>query len=336
MEKRMPRSILNAGSLLILVIGLLSGACATAPAPTSPAPSSPVPSAPAAHTTAPGPPKDFAITQELTSRADILWDIELPGRSPISQKREAGLRILALFEVVERRGGLAVIRATMKKTEILMDGAFVPAPFLIFNPPSVVTFKVNYNLRTVDFTEAEKAYATWVKGIMNTPGRDFLSANFRVASYIAQLKALFGHTALDFAGNTYAFRRVVTEKKDFFVPLLWAGISLGPVEVDLSSSLRYVEVSKARKIFRIRGEQQSKALRMDALALGARMSALDLSVPYVFESDGNLKGTLEAQVDADSGWITELDANFTASTTAGYTDGRFNETVKGVISVVTR
>ncbi len=287
-------------------------------------------------TPAPGPAKDFTITQELTSRAEVNWDVEVPGRAVTRQKKDVGLRILAQFDVVERRGNLAVIRVTMKKTEILQGNAFVPAPFLQFNPPSVVTFKVNYHLRTVDFTAAEQAYVTWIKGIRNTPGWEMLSANFNVTSYIAQLKALFGHTVLDFAGNTYSFRRIITEKKDFFVPLLGAGISLGPVQADLSSTLRYVEVSKGRKIFRIRGEQQSNALKFDALALGARMSALDASVPYVFESDGNLKGTLEAQVDADSGWTTELGADFTALTTAGFTDGRFNEMVKGALSVVTK
>ncbi len=320
------------GLALLAAVAVL-GACVT---PKSPPPAV-APAGPVSHTTGFGPPKGFSITQELTSRADVTWNGDLPGRGQVRERRESGLRMLATFEVLERGENTAVIRADMQQIEVLQGGEFVPAPILLLEPPTQITFKVNYKFRSVDFTAAERAYDAWMKRLHSgSTGAVALAGSFNVRSYITQLRDLFGHTALDFAGNTYAFRKTVSEKKEFFVPLPGPGLAVGPIDVDLSSTLRYVEVSEGRRTFRITGELGSRYLRLDAPALGARMSALQVTAPPAFESEGTLMGTVEAQVDAATGWTTEMKSLFVTATTAGFAGGAFTETVRGTRQAVTR
>jgi hypothetical protein len=225
----------------------------------------------------------------------------------------------------------------MRNTEVLQGGEFVPAPILRLDPPTQITFKVNYRMRSVDFTAAERAYDAWLKQLRSSPtGAVALAGSFNVRSFITQLRDLFGHVALDFAGNSYAFRKTVSEKKEFFLPLPGPGLALGPIDVDLASTLRYVEVSRGKKVFRVTGELGSRYLRLDAPALGARMSALQVIAPPAFESEGTLKGTIEAQVDADTGWTTEVKSLFVTATSAGFAGGAFTETVRGTRQVITR
>ena len=99
-------------------------------------------------------------------------------------------------------GGVARIEVRESSVRILQEGNYIEAPFRQFGPPDTVTFTVDTATGEADFSGMEKAYRDWMPAVMRSPVGDVMGKSFRVESFVAQLKQLYGKPFTRHAGRT--------------------------------------------------------------------------------------------------------------------------------------
>jgi hypothetical protein len=282
-----------------------------------------------------GPAPGFILQMELVSTADIRWEGAAAGKQ-IRESRKTGLRIVALFEVTGRRGDTADIRVTHQSVGILSEGAFVPPPFLNFDPPRAVTFSVDYATRTVNFTDAEQIWKEWMERVRPTPAGDILAAGFDLPAWLGALRDLYASPALVLAGRPSSPAAVTIEEIPFTVPFLAPGLSLGPVQAELRTMVSGTRRVGCRTVTSIEGTLSSTRMGMSAPQLQARLRLFGLPSPPAFETGGTLSGSFTAEANRADGWARSSRSVFSARTLSRFAGGELVETVAGTNSAVSR
>lgn len=280
-----------------------------------------------------GPKAGYTIKQELTSVTEAIWKLEVKDEAALERSRKTGLKVIALYEVVEREGDSAKIQVALEKVEVLKDGKFIQAPFMQFSPPNPLLFSVDFESETVDFTFLEKAYDDWVRGLQETAIWDVMGSTFDVTSYVAQLENLLSSHITEFAGSTMRLGEEDVGQRIFHLPFLGPAISVEPVMVEQKSGLRGVMELAGREIAMVEGEQFSDTLSVGTEVLAGRMELFGRTAPEYYESRGELAGKFRSRVDTDSGWAVETTRRFRSVTIVNFENGSLREDISGKKSV---
>ncbi len=280
-----------------------------------------------------GPGAGFTIRQELTSVTEAVWKLEVKDEAALERSRKTGLKVVALYEVMERTGDVARVQVTLEKVEILKDEKFIRAPFLQFNPPNPLQFSVDFATEKVDFSSLESAYDDWVRGMQETAVWDVMGRSFDVSSYVAQLENLLSSPLTEFAGKMMVLGEEDRESRTFYLPFLGPTISVEPVTVEQTRGLHGVMDLGGREIAMIDGEQFSDKLSLGAEVLSGRMELFGRTAPEYYESRGELAGKFRARVHVDSGWTVETTRRFRSVIIVNFGNGTFREDISGKKSV---
>jgi hypothetical protein len=282
-----------------------------------------------------GPQPGFAVTQDLTSRSLITWTGRTTEKGDFTEKREAGLRLAVRVEAAERAGNVVSFRAQILGTDILQYGAFVRAPFVMFNPPSRFAFSVDYAARSVDFAAVEKDFAAWAQRLKEVPSGEVLAASMDIPAYVAQLRELFSLTALEYAGRRYPPGEAITVRNSVAIPFLAPGLALGPFQGETAYVAAGQEKLGERELPLVRSTISGPAtLSLEDLA--ARMRLLKSRPGVPSSSTGTFAGEGKALLDPASGWPLSSSASFTSTVSVRFKDGDLREEVRGTRQVEPR
>jgi hypothetical protein len=315
------------GGLVVLVASVLAS-CATlgkeAPCPSEVlAPGS-------------GPAVGSKLTQEITSTADIVWRGRDAAKGPYQVRRETGIRLKVVYEVVSRSNSSVALRASISRMEIIQDGAFVNAPFMSLGPPTLLSFSIDYATGQADFTEAEKAYAAWAEGFGGTPVGDILSASFDVGAFAAQLKDLLGRPAQEYA-RFAAGAAGGSVRGTMSMPFLGPGLALGPMEIERRVTLLPRVKEGGHALLPVEEKTLSVApLRLSPEELAGRFAHLGLNPPEACQGEGAFGGETSARVDASTGWVRSQVSSFRSTFTCRHAAGELTEEIIGKRLVTTR
>jgi hypothetical protein len=280
-----------------------------------------------------GPEAGYTIKQELTSVTEVVWKLDEKEEVSLERSRKTGLKVVAFYEVVERKGDRVNVQVTLEKVEVLKDGRFIKAPFMQFGPPNTLLFSVDFGDETVDFSLLERAYDDWVKSLQETAIWDVMGSSFDVTSYVAQLENLLSSPITEFAGRTMRLGAEDVEERTFYLPFLGPTISVEPVLVEQKRGMRGVMDLAGREIAMIEGEQFSDKLSVGTEILAGRMELFGRTAPEYYESRGELAGKFRARVDTNSGWTVETTRKFRSVTIVNFENGMLREDISGKKSV---
>lgn len=320
-----PRNLKSTGVFLLMVSLIVSSCAAVRPRKVSERGS--------VRTIQDGPVAGFTTKQELTSVTDVVWKLEVRGEPPVERSRNSGLKVVALYEVLDRQGNRANVQVTLEKVEILRAGKFVQAPFVQFGPPNPLLLSVDFEKGAVDFSSLELAFDEWVKGLQESAVWDVMGGSFDVKAYVSQLENLLASPITEFAGKTMKLGEEDVVSKQFVLPFLGPAVSVEPVMVEHRSSLRGVMDIGGREIAMIEGGQFSDELSVGKDVLASRLELFGRIPPEYFESRGELAGKFRARVDSGTGWTVETTRKIRSVIIVNFEDGSLREDISGKKSV---
>lgn len=236
------------------------------------------------------------------STSEVTWSLKGSDGKERSKSRAVGLELVATQSVKSVSDGVARIEVDESSARILRDGKFVDAPFRQFGPPNPVAFTVNVRTGATDFSEMEKAYADWMAGVREGPAGEILGKSFRIDSYVAQLKDLYGKPFTRLAGKRLTKGSSENTEKDVVLPFLGPGIAIGPVPVEASAWYEGMEIKKENggHYLKTAGKYSGKK-EMSAEELAGQLSEFGVAAPGEFRSSTNIGGGFAASVDLMAG-----------------------------------
>ncbi len=255
-------------------------------------------------------PEEFEVA--LSLRPGQSWKSRFLSTSEIRRKltgadgkesvrnRTVGLEIVATQTVKEVSGSVARIEVRESSVRILQEGNFIDAPFRQFGPPDRFAFTVDTATGKADFSEMEKAYREWMPAVMRSPVGDVMGKSFRVESFVAQLKQLYGKPFARHAGRKYAKGDRFAIDKDFLLPFLGPAASIGSVPVEIRTWFEGFRVKNGDHILSLKGEYEGKREWTDE-DLAGRLADFQAPVPASFRSSGAIRGQFDSDVDVLSG-----------------------------------
>ncbi len=253
------------------------------------------------------------------STSDVTW--VLKGTDGKEQKKtlSVGLELVASQKVGELSNGVARIEVEESSVRILREGKFVDAPFRQFDPPSRYSFTIDTRSGAADFSGMEKAYAGWMSRVKEGPAGEILGKAFRVDSYVAQLKELYGKPFTRMSGKTLKKGASSAVVKEVLLPFLGPGIGVGPVPVDTSLGYEGMEIGKETGGHYLKASGKyagGKELTADELA--AQLAEFGAAAPAEFRSTANLAGEFTSSVDLMAGREIFSASGFRYSTSASF------------------
>lgn len=234
------------------------------------------------------------------STSEVRRKLTGPDGKESVRNRTVGLEIVATQSVTEMSGGVARIEVRESSVRILQEGNYIEAPFRQFGPPDTVTFTVDTATGEADFSGMEKAYRDWMPAVMRSPVGDVMGKSFRVESFVAQLKQLYGKPFTRHAGRKYAKGTRFTIDKDFLLPFLGPSASLGPVPVEIRTWFEGFRVKNGDHVLSLKGEYEGERVWTDD-DLAGRLADFQSPFPASFRSSGAIRGRFESEVDVLSG-----------------------------------
>ncbi len=283
-------------------------------------------------------PEEFEVTlslapgQEWKSRFLSTNQIErtltgADGKKSV-RNRTVGLELVTTQSVKEVAGGIARIEVSESSVRIIQDGKFIDAPFLLFRPPNPVYFTLDITTGKANFSEMEKAYGEWMTGMRGTPAWDVLGKAFRLDSYVAQLKQLYGKPFTRQAGRTYAKGSTATVEKDFVLPFLGPSAELGPIPVEIRTWYEGFQVKDGDHALKLKGQYEGTR-SWSAEDLAGRLADFDTPVPETFQSAGTIRGRFESTVDVLSGREIRSTSHLDYSSSATFGGSTLAEAIQG-------
>lgn len=244
------------------------------------------------------------------------------------RSRTVGLELVTTQSVQEVAGGIARIEVSESSVRILQEGKFIDAPFLLFRPPNPVNFTLDTRTGKADFSEMEKAYGEWMTGMRGTPAWDILRKSFRLDSYVAQLKQLYGKPFTRHTGRKYAKGSQATVDKDLVLPFLGPSAALGPIPVEIRTWYEGFQVKGGDHALNLKGQYEgTRAWSADDLA--GRLADFDAPVPETFQSTGTIRGRFESTVDVLSGREIRSTSHLDFSSSAMFGGSTLLEAIQG-------
>lgn len=274
-----------------------------------------------------GPPVGFTIKQGLTSVTEVVWKLDVRDEADLERSRKSGLKVFALYEVVERSGDRAKVQVTLEKAEVLKEGKFVQSPLMQYNPPNPLLFTVDYASKKIDFSSLEKSYEDWAKGLQETPVWDMMGGSFDLPSFVPQLERLLAAPVVEFSGISMQLGEDDVVREEISLPFLGPAVSPGSFSVEQKRGMRGVLDLGGREIAMIEGEQFSDRLSMGTDALAGRMGLFGRLAPDYFESMGELAAKYQAKVDTATGWTVETSRRFRSVIIVNFENGSLREDI---------
>lgn len=258
----------------------------------------------------------------FVSSSEVTWTLSEAGGKDQAKTRAVGLELIATQKVASLAGGIARIEVDESRARILRDGKFADAPFKQFAPPNPVAFTLDTSTGKLDFAEMEKAYADWMAGVKESPVGEILGKTFRLDAYVAQLKELYGRPFTRYFGKKLAKGSSAKAEKDFALPFLGPGISLGPVPVETSAWFEGMEVSrkKGEHLLKTAGRYSGEK-ELSAEELAGQLSEFGGTVPAQYRSTAKIGGQFNSAVDVLSGREVRSASQLKYSTSASF-DGK--------------
>lgn len=238
----------------------------------------------------------------FVSTSEVKWTLKGADGKEQSKSRAVGLEIVATQSVKSVSEGAARIEVDESSARILRDGKFVDAPFRQFGPPNPVAFTVNVRTGERDFSEMENSYEKWMAGVKEGPAGEILGKSFRLDSYVAQLKDLYGKPFARLAGKRLPMGSSATVEKDFVLPFLGPGLAVGPVPVEASAWYEGMEVRKETGGHYLKtAGKYSGVKELSDEELAGQLSEFGVAPPGEFRSSANIRGEFTASVDLMAG-----------------------------------
>jgi hypothetical protein len=243
-----------------------------------------------------------------------------------SKSRSLGLELTAVQTVREVKGDVATIEIHETSAKILQEGKFVDVPFRRLSPPDTVTFTLDMKTGKADFSGMEKAYTDWFTGVKSGPAGEIVGKAFRMDAYVAQLRDLYAKPFTRLSGKKLTKEYRTQEEKEFLLPFLGPGASLGPMPVETSMAYEGFEVKGGHHYLNAAGKYSGEStLTPDQLS--ERLDEFDVKVPTTYTSKSSATGRFKSSVDVLSGRELQAESQVTYSATASFGGSAFTEEI---------
>lgn len=267
-------------------------------------------------------------TDRYTSTSEMTRTYTSADGKKTVRSRPGGLDLVATQTVASVTGGVARIEIRESHARILQEGRYIDAPFRQFGPPNPVFFTLDLATGKTDFSEMEKAYTDWMAGLKEGPAGDILGKNFRLTGYLAQLRELYGRPFSRFAGKTLSRESAAAGEKDFVLPFLGPGVSLGTVPVKTRSRIDGFEVRGSNHYMKVTGDYDG-GVAWSADDLSSRLADFGVPPPVAFRSSGETRGRFDSTVDILLGRVVRSSGQFSYTASATFDGGTLAEEISG-------